>query len=122
MKKTKMALIFLAASAFIAVCVNNFILGLSDYDNISTSLLTLEALADGEGGSEENSTILYYCINFKSEYRNVGTTSAPIFARCCVNGTDIEYCIFSYEDSRCAGKVNRNSHSNCQGGVIYIPQ
>ncbi|MDR2406700.1 MAG: hypothetical protein LBE13_01090 [Bacteroidales bacterium] len=53
-KSLKKVLAFIGGTAFIALCVYNVSLGLSDYGKRSTSLFTLEALADGEGGSSEN--------------------------------------------------------------------
>jgi hypothetical protein len=51
-KKTfKKVLAFIGGTAFIALCVYNVMLGLSDYGKRSVSLFTLEALADESGGS-----------------------------------------------------------------------
>jgi hypothetical protein len=51
MKKVKKVLVVLATGAFVAMCVFNVILGSANYDKVSSSLLTLEALASGEGGA-----------------------------------------------------------------------
>jgi hypothetical protein len=54
MKKVKKLLVLLAAGVFVAVCVFNVILGSANYDKVSSSLFTLEALSNGEGGGGEN--------------------------------------------------------------------
>jgi hypothetical protein len=50
MKKIKKLLVLLAAGVFVAICVFNVILGSANYDKVSSSLFTLEALSNGEGG------------------------------------------------------------------------
>jgi hypothetical protein len=110
----KRVLLLFAVGAVVALCTINVKIGMTDYNKTSTSLLTLEALADGEGSSSENSKPLH-CPNFKSNTAyNVGTYNSKIYVTCCENGADIDACAFPYEDSRCAGKVIRNSHSHCQ--------
>jgi hypothetical protein len=54
MKKFKNLLVLLAAGVFVAVCVFNVMLGSADYDKVSSSLFTLEALSNGEGGGGES--------------------------------------------------------------------
>jgi hypothetical protein len=54
MKKFKNLLVLLAAGVFVAVCVFNVMLGSADYDKVSSSLYTLEALSNGEGSGGEN--------------------------------------------------------------------
>jgi hypothetical protein len=53
MRKLKCLLIFIGV--FVALCVFNVTLGLAEYNKSSSSLLTLEALADGEARSSEAS-------------------------------------------------------------------
>jgi hypothetical protein len=49
----KRVLLLFAAGAVVALCTINVKIGMTDYNKTSTSLLTLEALADGEGSTTE---------------------------------------------------------------------
>jgi hypothetical protein len=73
-KSFKKVLAFIGGTAFIALCVYNVSLGLSDYGKRSTSLLTLEALADGEGSSSEIAVCLQIHV---VQHNRLATTGTP---------------------------------------------
>jgi hypothetical protein len=73
MKKIKKLLVLLAAGVFVAICVFNVILGSANYDKVSSSLFTLEALSNGEeegGGGEAGSSGQCKTVK-KPEYRTI---------------------------------------------------
>jgi hypothetical protein len=96
--------VFLLTGAIINVGLNKTIVSA-----FNLKLASLEAL------TQEGNLKPLFCKNFKMNYSyNVGTYTSPIYVACCENGTDNDTCTFPYEDSRCAAKVVRSSHSNCQ--------
>jgi hypothetical protein len=79
----------------VGLCAINFKIGFADYNQKSrASLLTLEALADGEGGSSGEGTIgggtgvTYdkYCIMCLDCYDSSGYKTGKKYRACIVNG------------------------------------
>jgi hypothetical protein len=114
MKKFKNLLVLLAAGVFVAVCVFNVILSLSNYNKVSSSLYTLEALSNGEGGGGENYS--GPCKTNIKESRELGTNCS------CVDGVfqsypqeDIYICAGTDGGACMPGSVL--TYYNCNGTV-----
>jgi hypothetical protein len=71
----------------------NVMIGITDYNKTSSSLLTLEALADSEEGCNENSKPLH-CPDFRRNPDYNAGTNFVIRVSCCENGTDHDFCAF----------------------------
>lgn len=97
----------------------------------TTYSITLENLAlgngeaDGENGGTGGGSNPTHTSNFRRATVWINTSQSTGFRLdrpffwwlgswtsivCCVNGTDMDGCNFSLEDSQCAQRVTRNSH------------
>jgi hypothetical protein len=108
-KKTfKRALSYLSSIAFIALCVYNIKLGLSDYNKNSGTLFTLEALANGEGSGSSETILVQCCSGSKPsdiQGKSCKTSSYKSTFQYEHNRTEVLYCCESGEQKDCNSGV-----------------